>query len=374
MKIAITSPIADPRDPKTWSQAPHNLICALERQGVEVTAIDSSLPGTAIKLGLAAWTGLKAMPPAAFPWTREARRIRGRIVERQARAAKVDLIVNCGTFDAPITGDIPHAIWLDNSFDLLQKSATPMPYPAGTSARIDAMEREVLNRADIVLPFSAHVAANMTGHYGVPSERVHAIGCGTGAVEPYAGRKDFAGGHMLFVAKHLFAAKGGELVLDAFDIIRKARPQTELVLVGTDDVCRRVAGRPGIRAYGFLPQDELNALYHDAAMLVQPMLSDPWGQVYIEAMKARAVVVALNVAALPELTENGTLAVLIDRPDPQLLADAVLATYSRSQDDLDGMTRAAQARVAALYNWDRVATNLITAVSACIPNIGHAAT
>ena len=80
-------------------------------------------------------------------------------------------------------------------------------------------------------------------------------------------------------------------------------------------------------------------------MLVQPMLADPWGQVYIEAMKARAIVVSCNVGAVPELTRDGSEGVMVDTPSPEALAEAVLDVYARPQAELDAMTRAAQARV-----------------------------
>jgi glycosyltransferase involved in cell wall biosynthesis len=97
-------------------------------------------------------------------------------------------------------------------------------------------------------------------------------------------------------------------------------------------------------------------------MLVQPMLADPWGQVYLEAMRARAIVVSHKVAAVPELTENGRLGVLVDEPTPDRIAEAVLATYARPEVELDALARAAQARTLALYNWDTVADRVLVAI------------
>ena len=43
VRIAVSSAAGDPRLEKTWSGTPFNLITALEEQGVEVLAINSSL-------------------------------------------------------------------------------------------------------------------------------------------------------------------------------------------------------------------------------------------------------------------------------------------------------------------------------------------
>jgi glycosyltransferase involved in cell wall biosynthesis len=92
------------------------------------------------------------------------------------------------------------------------------------------------------------------------------------------------------------------------------------------------------------------------------MLADPWGQVYLEAMKARAVVVSLNVAAVPELTDNGRLGVMIGKADARELADAVLATYARPQLELDQLTREAQSRVLGLHSWPAVGARTAAAL------------
>ncbi|MBK8907402.1 MAG: glycosyltransferase family 4 protein [Rhodospirillales bacterium] len=118
----------------------------------------------------------------------------------------------------------------------------------------------------------------------------------------------------------------------------------------------------GVEAYGFVKRETLSRLFYGAAMLVQPMLADPWGQVYLEAMKARAIVIGNNVAALPELTENGRLGVLVDEPSATEVAAAVLATYARPQHELEQIALEAQERTLRLYNWDAVADRLLAAL------------
>ena len=55
----------------------------------------------------------------------------------------------------------------------------------------------------------------------------------------------------------------------------------------------------GIEFRAHLPWDELQRLFREATLLVQPMLNDPWGQVYLEAMVSRTPVMGLAATACP---------------------------------------------------------------------------
>ena len=74
------------------------------------------------------------------------------------------------------------------------------------------------------------------------------------------------------------------------------------------------------------------------------------------------VEVVAPVAAVPELTEEGHLGVLVPEATAQSLADAVLTTYRRPQAELDAITREAQKRALRLYNWDAVARRVLESV------------
>src|SRR3546814_10291548 len=92
------------------------------------------------------------------------------------------------------------------------------------------------------------------------------------------------------------------------------------------------------------------------------MLSDPWGQVYLEAMKSRAIVVSLNHRALPELTDEGRNAFLIERAAPACLAEAVLAAYATPQDSLEDMAAAAQKVALEQHGWESVADRILSRI------------
>lgn len=363
-KLALSSTIGNPENPKTWSAAPYNLGNALRDLDIEIVGIDSSLFSRRDKYSLALGASLSGLPPGALSWSAKARRKRGEFVAKRAIALGVDHILCCGTHDCPQAGGIPYSVWVDDTWNRLRSVGGTPPWSEKALDQIDAMERKALDGARRILAFSEHVRQDAIEHYGQAPDKVIVVGCGSGPVEPYQGSKNYSEGHLLFVAKHAFEKKGGELVLRAFELIREERPQTSLVIVGSDELVAQLSNRPGISAYGWLEQDELDRLYHQAAILLQPMLIDPWGQVYLEAMKAKAIVLSLNRAALPELTDNGRLAVLVDEPDPVIIAKAVLNTYNRPEAELQMMADKAQLRTASRYKWSDVAQHVVSALKA----------
>ncbi len=107
-----------------------------------------------------------------------------------------------------------------------------------------------------------------------------------GAIAPYDGPKSYDKPALLFVAKHLFKAKGGLLLLEAL----RSRPIASGPDLRLDHRRRRaqprLRRRPARRhpARRICRGEAAAALSRESTLLVQPMLNDPWGQVYLEAM------------------------------------------------------------------------------------------
>ena len=178
-----------------------------------------------------------------------------------------------------------------------------------------------------------------------------------GAIEPYFGPKDYTQPALLFVAKHLFEAKGGVLLLEAFELARRRREDLTLTIVGDERSRAFVGSRRGVSFHAHLPWNDLQELFRAATLLVQPMLNDPWGQVYLEAMASRTPVMGLNRNGLPELVDGGRHGFLVDRAEPAALAEAILSAVSEPE-RLERMAATAQRHVLGTYSWDRVAERI----------------
>lgn len=82
------------------------------------------------------------------------------------------------------------------------------------------------------------------------------------------------------------------------------------------------------RFLGYCPQDDLPALYHEAAALVFPSLFEGFGMPIIEAMSCDCPVICSNTTSLPEIAGNA--AYFIDPQDPEMLAEAIYRVLTDS--------------------------------------------
>ena len=363
-RVAITCVFGDPRDLRSWSGAPANLANALERLGVCVEAIRPRLSRLA-KMGVAACdvvTGLgrPINSEQVLRGLRSRRKLAAQVAEQASRLGARH-VLHTGTFDLPapdLARGVEHYLYCDHSWALARAHhVDAVRYNGRAIAAFEEAEREALSGLSHVFTFGRYVRDNLIGHYGLPPDRVTAVGSGMGAIEPYDGPKAYDRPALLFVAKHLFQAKGGMLLLEAFDLARRRRPDLALTIVGDERSRAFVGNRPGVAFHAHLPWAALQQLFRDATLLVQPMLNDPWGQVYLEAMASRTPVMGLNRNGLPELVDGGRHGFLVDRADPAALAEAILSAISDPQ-RLDRMASTAQRHVLKNYSWSRVAERI----------------
>jgi glycosyltransferase involved in cell wall biosynthesis len=363
-RVAITCVFGHPRDPRSWSGAPANLASALEKLGVSVESIRPRM-GRLAKLAVVARDMMSGLGrPLSGEQILRSQRSRRRLGAQVAEAALrlgARHILHTGTFDLPAPnsgGLVEHYLYCDHSWALAQQHH-PHADRLGKRAlsAFDQAERESLAGLAHVFTFGTYVRDNLIHHYGLPPERVTAVGSGMGAIEPYDGPKAYDQPKLMFVAKHLFQAKGGVLLLEAFELARKRRPDLSLTIIGDERSRAFVGERPGITFHAYLPWVELQQLYRDSTLLVQPMLNDPWGQVYLEAMVSRTPVVGLNRHGLPEIVDGGRHGFLVDRAEPALLAEAILSALS-DPERLARMANAAQRHALENYTWSRVAERI----------------
>jgi glycosyltransferase involved in cell wall biosynthesis len=104
--------------------------------------------------------------------------------------------------------------------------------------------------------------------------------------------------------------------------------------------------KTNIRELGYVPDDELPALYAGARVLLMPSLYEGFGLPCLEAMASGTPVVAANRGALPETCGDAALVV-----EPEDFAQAAVAAMTTERERL---TQAGLAR-AARFTWERTA-------------------
>lgn len=364
-RVAVSSIFGDPMDRRTWSAAPYNVASCLQKLGIAVEGIHSG--GTRGERGLLAlhyiMTGYgRPHSSEAVLRLASARRKAAERLAETARRRRIRHILHMGTLDLPpVDRDdgVKHYLYCDQTWALsLAHRPDISDYSRRAVENFEATERAALDSVEHVFTFGHYVRDHMIAHYGLPPEKVTAVGSGMGQIEPYDQPKDYSRAHLLFVAKHLFAAKGGNLLVEAFRIAQQQRPDLLLNIVGDPASASHAATtHPAIHFHPHLPWRELQRLYRVSTILVQPMLNDPWGQVYLEALLSRTPVIGLHRNGLPEIIENGHHGFLVEDADPQALAATILDALSDPQ-RLAEMGWSGQQHVLQSYSWDAVANRI----------------
>lgn len=155
------------------------------------------------------------------------------------------------------------------------------------------------------------------------------------------------------------ARKGVDVLIRAYVLARRARPDLALTLAGTWQPAERLlaafpaAVRDGVRVLPPLPEAELHACYRRHAVLLLPSRYEGFGLVVLEALASGLPVVATRTGGAADLLVDGVNGYLVEPNDPVSLAQAWLAVVG----DSGRWTRLADgARATAQpYTWERAA-------------------
>jgi len=178
------------------------------------------------------------------------------------------------------------------------------------------------------------------------------------------------GGPWLLTVARLDFHKGIDTVIRALPAIRAAFPAARYAVAGIGSrreslgaLVSELGLGDAVRLLGFVPDDELPALYNAADVFVlasrrYDLLVEGFGIAIVEASASGLPVIASRSGGIPEAVREGETGFLVDPDDPA----AVAAPAIRLLGD-DGLRRrmgaAGRAAVETYYNWDRVAADLI---------------
>ncbi len=159
------------------------------------------------------------------------------------------------------------------------------------------------------------------------------------------------------------------LLVDAFAEVARAHPDARLLVVGDDrddpflssaaSVRQRIEDSPAhgrITLTGFVPDNDLVALYGGAVATVLPSLGEGFGLTAAESAACGTPVVAAAVGGLRTIVAHGGTGFLVDGRDP-----AVFAHYTEEILDsprLAGELSTAAAHRAGGYTWSTTAGRL----------------
>jgi glycosyltransferase involved in cell wall biosynthesis len=211
-----------------------------------------------------------------------------------------------------------------------------------------ALEGEVYRSAARIFVGSHFVRDAIIDHYGIDPKHVIASGFGAGRIfaEPY--EKVFDGRTILYIGKGDFEKKGGHVLLSAFELVRRQRPDTVLHVVGQD----RLPEVRNMINHGFVKDREtIVSLMRQAHVYTLPSLVDRNPITVLEAMASGTPCVTSDYGAMPEIL--GDAGRIAPCNDPEALARELITIL-----DDPGLSKSlgenGRRRYQQLYNWDAV--------------------
>lgn len=164
---------------------------------------------------------------------------------------------------------------------------------------------------------------------------------------------------LLFVGRD-FHRKGGDIVLEAFKIIKNEYPDATITFVGgeindyTD----------GVEYFGDLSNDEVQKLMEKSEIFVMPSRFEAFGLVFLEAMANKMVIIGRDEFEMPWFVSQGS-GLLIENSNKeneiQQVADAIRSIFNNDEWLIKAENRSK--KIIEENSWSTVATRIMTVIN-----------
>ncbi|HET6201962.1 MAG TPA: glycosyltransferase family 1 protein [Planctomycetota bacterium] len=238
------------------------------------------------------------------------------------------------------------------------------------SAILRARAEGIVHGARVVLAPSTFAAAEIVLRLGAHPSRVFVTPLGVDHRRSSPAPPGASAPPFLLTVGTLEPRKNHRLALDAFERLRAKGFPHRWVVVGRkgwlfEPFLERLARSPvrdDVELRGEVGEEELEALYAGASLLLYPSLYEGFGLPPLEAMARGLPVVASAVAALPEVCADDAL--LVDPRDPSAIAEAasrVLEDAALRRSLVEGGLSRARA-----FTWEACARGTVAAYARAV--------
>jgi glycosyltransferase involved in cell wall biosynthesis len=286
-------------------------------------------------------------------------------------ASSVDAVLMYGNDCQPVRlPETPLFVYSDNfSLHTAQVSHSNMAQLNEVRQRIaHSNEVSVFNRASGIFTFSDYIARQLEIMASQPKDKLETVYAGF-SLDPRISmlQRDEVAFHspprILFVARE-WKYKGGDLLLLAFETLRKTYPDATLTIAGFDAPPPHVKSVPrGVKFAGYLSKrtpeglERLTKLYQESTMFVLPTLYDSFPIVLLEAMSSGLPIITSRLWALPEMVPEGVAGFTVPPGDFEGVAAAMLRLASNPE-IARALGEAGRERACRLFSWDAVAARM----------------
>jgi len=234
----------------------------------------------------------------------------------RARRERLD-VLHCTSYRAPLRSPVPVVVTVHD----LAVIRHPEFFTAWTRLYAATALRSVLRAAARVIAVSEFTAREVVELAGVPAERVRVVSNATDRVFTPDGPT--AGGDYVLAVGTLEPRKNLPRLMEATRLLG-----LELRVVGARGWGGvEIVQGSRVSWLGFVPDDELAALYRGALCFVYPSVYEGFGIPVLEAMQCGAAVVTSAGTAMEDVV--GDAAELVDPLDPAAIAAGIERAIAR---------------------------------------------
>lgn len=252
---------------------------------------------------------------------------------------------------------VPYFVYLDAVFHtFFHNTFSPADFLESDLERIWSREAAFLEGAAAVFFESRWGMEQAILAYGLKGHHYHAIGRGGVIKPPKADRWDGSSMKLITLAMK-FRQKGGDLVLEAYRMLKPRYPElTWHIIGGPPDGEWQVPG--GIVYEGIIRPDEeegnrrMTALLSEAFLLLHPTREDVNPLVPTEAAYFGCPTISVNRFALPELVLNGETGLLLEPPVTAAALAAAIESLITDRARYLEMRRQAREYAMKHFQWD----------------------
>lgn len=218
-------------------------------------------------------------------------------------------------------------------------------------------QSEYYKNASGIFTMGKWLADYIIAHEDVSPSKVHAVGGGINVDSEKIDYSEKTGNKILFVGRD-FKRKGGDLVLEAFYILKRIKPEAELYIAGPKhnpipkDKCKE-----GIFFMGEQNKEQVASLYNKCDVFCMPSRFEAYGLVFAEALTFGLPCIARNMFSMKEMITDGINGYLVESDDIHILAQKMLQALENQM--MQQHVRQQRELYIREYSWETVTKRIV---------------